>query len=60
MVMGDIVLTKDEIAGLSRNLLISNSSSPPPAPTRLSKWLEENNREPCGRKYASEVARHYW
>ena len=58
MVMGDIVLTKDEITCLSRNLLISSSSYLPPAPTRLSEWLEEHGRE-LGRKYASEVARHY-
>ena len=57
MVLGGTVLTKNEITGLSRNLFVSNSSSLPPAPTRLSEWLEENG-DKLGRDYASEVARH--
>ena len=36
----DVVLTRDEIAGLMSNLLISEGS--PTAKTRLSEWLEQN------------------
>ena len=56
--LGDIVLTRDEIKGLSAGLLVSKSDSQPPAPTRLSEWLEENGAE-LGRRYASEIQRHY-
>ena len=54
----DIVLTKDEIKGLSRGLLVSHSTEPAPAPTRLSHWLDENVAN-LGNRYANEVARHY-
>ena len=54
----DIVLTKDEIEGLKRNLLVSNAEGPAPAPTKLTEWLQENGKM-LGRKYASEVALHY-
>ena len=54
----DIVLTKDEIKGLSRGLLVSNSSQPAPAPTRLTEWLDRN-ADKLGNTYANEVARHY-
>ena len=54
----DIVLTKDEISGLSAGLLVSKSDQPAPAPTKLSEWLEENATH-LGREYASEVGRHY-
>ena len=54
----DVVLTKDEITGLSRGLLVSQSKTPAPTPTKLSQWLEHNGRN-LGKKYASEVARHY-
>ncbi len=57
-VLGDIVLTKDEIKGLSRGLLVSKSEQRAPAPTRLSEWLDANGQE-LGRRYASEVKRHY-
>ena len=56
--LNDIVLTKDEIKGLSRGLLVSNSNEPAPAPTRLTEWLERNAQD-LGNRYASEVARHY-
>ena len=54
----DIILTKDEIKGLSDGLLVSRSDAPPPAKTRLSEWLDRNGAE-LGRRYASEVQRHY-
>ena len=54
----DIVLTKDEIKGLSRGLLVSHSDNPAPAPTRLTEWLDHNAPQ-LGTKYANEVSRHY-
>ena len=53
-----IVLTNDEIKGLSAGLLVSKSDATPPASTRLSEWLVDNGAE-LGRGYASEIARHY-
>ncbi len=58
MFLGDIGLTKDEIRGLSAGLLVSNSGAEPPAKTRLSEWLEENGSR-LGKRYASEIQRHY-
>ena len=58
ILLSDIVLTRDEIKGLSAGLLVSKSGEPAPAPTRLTQWLEENGKE-LGRRYASEVKRHY-
>jgi len=54
--LGDVVLTQDEIAGLSANLLVS--SAPPSGWTRLEDWLKEN-RAAVGLRYASELKRHY-
>ena len=55
-VLGDVILTRDEVAGLKRNLLISHHE--PTCPTRFSSWLQEN-REWLGTRYMSEVAKHY-
>lgn len=52
----DVVLTRDEIAGLMANLLVT--SSEPAGSTRLSVWLAANAAE-VGRRYASELARHF-
>ena len=52
----DVVLTKDEIAGLSANLLVSEGT--PQATTLFSEWLEENGVD-LGAVYASELNRHY-
>jgi uncharacterized protein YbjT (DUF2867 family) len=52
----DVLLTREEIAGMMANLLVS--SCPPTGRTRLSVWLERN-AEAIGAKYASELARHY-
>ena len=57
-VMGDILITRDEIKGLSRGLLVSHASAPAPAPTELTNWLDENGGD-LGKSYASEVKRHY-
>lgn len=55
-VVGDVVLTSDEIAGLSANLLVS--SGPPTAPTRFSQWLA-GSADRLGVEWASELHRHY-
>jgi len=54
--VGDVVLTWEEYKGLMGNLLAPRG--PATGQTRLSEWLAEN-RERVGRRYASEVARHY-
>ncbi len=54
-VVGDVVLTRDEIGGLMSNLLVSRE--PATGQTRLSQWLDEN-AEALGVKYASELKRH--
>ncbi len=54
--IGDVLLTKEEVQGLMAGLLVS--SDPPRGWTSLSGWLEAN-RDTVGKKYASEIARHY-
>ena len=54
--VGDVVLTWEEYKGLMGNLLAPQG--PPTGQTRLSEWLSENH-ERVGRRYASEVARHF-
>jgi NADH dehydrogenase len=54
--VGDVLLTKEEVQGLMANLLIS--SQPPLGQTHLADWLEQN-RDTVGRRYASELRRHY-
>ena len=54
----DVILTRDEVKGLSAGLLVSKSDAPPPARTRLSEWLDRNGAE-FGQRYASEAQRHY-
>ncbi len=56
--LDDIVLTMDEIRGLSAGLLVSRSDAEPPADTKLSEWLDLNGAD-LGLRYASEVRRHY-
>jgi uncharacterized protein YbjT (DUF2867 family) len=55
-IVGDVILTREEIDGLMANLLVSKQ--PATGRTRFSEWLAENA---CilGTKYASELARHY-
>ena len=53
-VVGDVVLTREEIAGLMANLLYV--TSPPTGTTRLTDWARENASS-LGRRYASELAR---
>lgn len=52
----DVVLTRAEIDGLMAGLLVSHK--PGTGQRRLSRWLEENGHT-LGRRYASEMDRHY-
>ena len=54
--VGDVMITKDEIDGLMSNLLVSES--PPTGSTRLSEWLKQNGNS-VGAKYFSDLRRHY-
>lgn len=54
--VGDMLITRDEIAGLMANLLISDRE--PTGHTHLATWLAEN-ADAVGKKYASELGRHY-
>lgn len=53
-VVGDVVVTREEIAGLMQNLLVTTSR--PAGTTALSQWAVEH-REQLGRSYSSELAR---
>ena len=52
----DEVLTRDEIDGLMAGHLVS--PDPPTATTSLTDWMRQH-RDTLGRRYASELARHY-
>ena len=52
----DVVLTDDEVHGLMSGVL--ESPGPAAGETRLSGWLERE-ADAVGRRYASEIARHY-
>lgn len=52
----DVVLTRDEVRGLTANLLVSDD--PPLGTTSLRGWLADNAGA-LGARYASETARHY-
>ena len=54
--VGDVLITRDEIVGLMADLLISDRE--PTGHTRLASWLAENANS-VGKKYASELGRHY-
>lgn len=54
--LGDVVLTWEEYQGLMMNLLAPRG--PSAGETKLTEWLQRN-RGSVGRRYASEVARHY-
>ncbi len=56
LVLGDVTVTREEIAGLMADLLVSHG--PPTCPTGFSDWLEQHAGE-LGREYASELRRHY-
>lgn len=52
----DVMLTPEEVDGLTANLLVSKE--PPRCKTSLRDWLKEN-RGMVGVNYASELARHF-
>lgn len=52
----DVVLTPEEVDGLTAGLLVS--PEPPRGRTHLASWLEENKNS-VGATYASELKRHY-
>jgi NADH dehydrogenase len=54
--LSDVVLTRDELAGLMAGLLVSDRS--PTGHTRFSGWISANSAS-LGRRYASEIGRHY-
>ncbi len=56
MALSDVMLTRDELTGLMANLLISSSA--PTGQTLFSNWVSANAAT-LGRRYASEIRRHY-
>jgi NADH dehydrogenase len=52
--VGDVMITREEIQGLMQGLLCTNS--PPACSTRLTDWAKAHSNE-LGRRYASELAR---
>lgn len=56
LALRDVALTRDEIAGLAAGHLVS--ADQPTGTTRLTEWMRQH-RDTLGRRYASELARHY-
>ena len=54
--LGDVMLTPDELAGLQADLLVA--PGPPMGTRMLTEWLAQNRME-MGREYYSELKRHY-
>jgi len=54
--IGDVILTREEIEGLMADLLVSKQ--PATGQTRFSSWLTKNANA-LGTRYASELQRHY-
>lgn len=52
----DILVTRDELQGLMADLVVTDG--PATGSRRLSKWLADNAAT-VGKRYASEVSRHY-
>jgi uncharacterized protein YbjT (DUF2867 family) len=55
-VVGDVVLTREEIDGLMADLLVSPDA--PTGSTSLAAWLDEHGAS-LGRSWANELQRHY-
>lgn len=55
-IVGDVVLTPDEVKGLEANLLVSKSE--PTANTRLGTWIADN-ADWLGVRYFSELKKHF-
>jgi NADH dehydrogenase len=56
LLVGDVLLTMDEVRGLRAGLLVSDAE--PVGRTSLAHWLY-HQRDEVGQRYASELARHY-
>ncbi|MBI5776274.1 MAG: NAD(P)H-binding protein [Nitrospirae bacterium] len=56
LLVNDIVLTRDEIGALGEERLVSKQ--PPIGKMRLAQWLDQNANQ-LGRRYASEMVRHF-
>ncbi|MGH7261084.1 MAG: SDR family oxidoreductase [Nitrospiraceae bacterium] len=56
LLVNDVVLTRDEIGALGEERLVSKQ--PPIGKMRLAHWLDRNANQ-LGRRYASEMARHF-
>ena len=56
LLLRDTMLTRDEVKGLMAGLLVSDE--PPRGTASLRAWVSEH-ADALGRRYASEVARHY-
>jgi uncharacterized protein YbjT (DUF2867 family) len=54
--VGDVIVTPDELDGLSRSLLVTHSE--PKGTERITDWLSEHAAG-LGRSYASELHRNY-
>ena len=54
--VSDVVLTRDEISGLTSGLLVSHD--PPLGELAFSDWLDDHADE-IGRRYANELERHF-
>jgi NADH dehydrogenase len=54
LAVGDVVITRQEIAGLTEGRLFV--AAPPLGTTNLTEWVERNKRTLC-RRYTSEMAR---
>ena len=56
LMVNDVVLTRDELGALKEERLLSKE--PPIGRTRLNDWLDRNG-DRLGRRYASEMVRHF-
>ncbi len=56
LIVGDVLLTPEEVDGLMAGLLVSKE--PPRGKTSLRDWLEANKNR-VGKQYASELTRHF-
>lgn len=56
LMVDDIVLTRDELGALMKELLVSKN--PPAGKVRMADWLDRNVAT-LGRRYASEFDRHF-
>jgi nucleoside-diphosphate-sugar epimerase len=56
LIVGDVVLTRDEIKELTESLLVSPTE--PTTPTKFSEWITANSAT-IGRRWSSELERNF-